>query len=146
VDIVPIARQAIEEIAGRAFGRKVKLSVAFPESAHAIADASALKRALTNVLNNALQYTQDGGAVRVQITSSDTDVLVRAQDNGFGFTATEAERAGTPFVRFNRPGGTSGTGLGLAIATSLARRMGGSLNVSGKIGEGAVAELKLRRA
>jgi two-component system cell cycle sensor histidine kinase PleC len=144
VDAVPVAQKAIEEIAGRAFARRVKLAVAFPESAYAVADAQALKRALTNVINNALQYTQDGGAVRVQIVSGDSDVHIRVQDNGFGFTPAEAGRAGMPFVRFNRPGTATGTGLGLAIASSLARRMGGSLNVSGKIGEGAVAEIKLR--
>jgi signal transduction histidine kinase len=146
VDTVPIARQAIEEIAGRAFGRKVKVAVAFPEDAYAVADAYALKRALTNLLNNALQYTQDSGAIRIQIVSSEAAIVIRIQDNGFGFTLTEAGRAGTPFTSFRRPGAVTGTGLGLAIATSLARRMGGSLNISGKIGEGAVAELRLRSA
>jgi signal transduction histidine kinase len=145
VDAVPVARQAIEEIAGRAFSRKVRLSIAFPETAFAIADAYALKRALANLLSNALQYTQDGGAIRVQITSSESDVSIRVQDNGFGFTAGEAAQAGMPFTHFKRPGATTGTGLGLAIVMSLARRMGGSLNISGKIGDGAVAELKLRR-
>ena len=145
VDAVSIAREAIKEIAGRAFARKVKLAVAFPEEAYAVADAYALKRALANLLNNALQYTQDSGAVRVQIVSSERAVVIRIQDNGFGFTLTEAGQAGTPFVSFRRPGAVTGTGLGLAIATSLARRMGASLNVSGKIGEGAIAELSLRR-
>ena len=145
VDAVSIAREAIKEIAGRAFARKVKVAVAFPEEAYAVADAYALKRALANLLNNALQYTQDSGAVRVQIVSSERAVVIRIQDNGFGFTLTEAGQAGTPFVSFRRPGAVTGTGLGLAIATSLARRMGASLNVSGKIGEGAIAELSLRR-
>ena len=102
--------------------------------------------ALTNLLNNALQYTQDSGAIRIQIVSSEAATVIRIQDNGFGFTLTEAGRAGTPFTSFRRPGAVTGTGLGLAIATSLARRMGGSLNISGKIGEGAVAELRLRSA
>ncbi|HEY1961572.1 MAG TPA: HAMP domain-containing sensor histidine kinase [Rhizomicrobium sp.] len=146
LDTVPIARQAAEEIAGRAFSRKIKLSIAFPESAFAVADGYALKRALTNLLSNALQFTQDEGAIRAQITCSDSDVLIRVQDNGFGFTAGEAAQAATPFTHFKRPGTSTGTGLGLAIVTSLARRMGGSLKVTGKIGEGAVAELKLRRA
>ena len=146
VDATAIARQAVEEVAGRAFSRRIRLAVAFPESARALADATALKRALNNVLANALQYTQDGGSIRVQIRTADADVSITVQDNGFGFTQAEAAQAGQPFTRFDRPGATTGTGLGLAIASSLVRRMGGALNVSGKQGEGAVAELKLRRA
>jgi signal transduction histidine kinase len=146
VDATAIARQAVEEIAGRAFSRRIRLAVAFPESARALADAAALKRALNNLLANALQYTQDGGSIRVQIRSADSDISIAVQDNGFGFTSAEAAQAGQPFARFDRPGVTTGTGLGIAIASSLVRRMGGALNVSGKQGEGAVAELKLRRA
>ncbi len=146
VDTAAIARQAIEEIAGRAFSRKIKLSVALSETARAMADPYALKRALSNLLANALQYTPEGGAIRVQLRVSDTAVAIAVQDNGFGFSPMEAAHAAKPFTRFDRPGASTGSGLGLAIASSLARRMGGSLNISGKSGEGAVAELKLRRA
>lgn len=145
LDITTVVRQAIEEIAGRAFSRRIRISVSLPEGANGIADAPALKRALNNLLANALQFTQDGGAVRVQLRTDSSAVIVGIQDNGFGFSKAEADRAGAPFLRFDRPGGATGTGLGLAIASSLIRRMGGTLNVSGKQGEGALAEIRLRR-
>ncbi len=145
LDAAAIARQAIEEAAGRAFSRKIRISVALPETCRAVADEYGLKRALNNLLTNALHYTGDSGLVRVQLRSDDYSVYITIQDNGFGFTSVEAERAGEPFLRFDRPGGLTGTGLGLAIASSLIRRMGGGLNISGKQGEGATAEIRLRR-
>ena len=145
VDAAAVARHAVEEATGKAFSRKVRISLTVPEAARAIADEYGLKRALNNLLANALQFTGDGGLVRVQIRSDEYSVYVNVQDNGFGFTTAEAERAGEPFLRFERPGGATGTGLGLAIASSLIRRMGGNLNLSGKQGEGATAEIRLRR-
>jgi signal transduction histidine kinase len=146
IDVTAVMRQAIEEIAGRAFSRKIRVSVSLPETARGVADAHALKRALNNLLANAVQFTQDGGAVRVQMRIDAAALSIGIQDNGFGFSTAEANRAGAPFLRFDRPGSVTGTGLGLAIAGSLIRRMGGSLNVTGKQGEGALAEIKLRSA
>ncbi len=146
LEVTAVVRQAIEEIAGRAFSRRIRISVSLPEGAMGLADMLALRRALNNLLANALQFTQDGGAVRVQMRADGEGIIVSIQDNGFGFTTQEVSRAGAPFLRFDRPGGTTGTGLGLAIASSLIRRMGGTLSISGKQGEGALAEIRLRRA
>jgi len=146
LDVTAIARQAIEEIAGRAFSRRIRISVALPEACIGFADALALKRALNNLLANAVQFTQDGGTVRVQMRADSQSVIIGIQDNGFGFSTAEANSAGAPFLRFNRCGAKTGTGLGLAIASSLIRRMGGTFNIAGKQGEGALAEIRLRRA
>ncbi len=146
IDSIEIARHAVEEIAGRAFSRRVRTSLIVPETAPVLADAQGLKRAVNNLLDNALQFTKDGGTVRLQIRAEENSVLIAIQDNGLGFSPEEAAHATEPFTRFDRPGHSTGTGLGLAVASSLVRRMGGSLRISGKKGEGAVAEIRLRRA
>jgi signal transduction histidine kinase len=146
INAATVARQSADEIAGRAFSREIRVSLSLPETAPAVADAAALKRALNNLLANALQYTRDGGLVRVTARNDEESLLIAVQDNGFGFSLAESARAGQPFARFDRPGIATGTGLGLAIASSLVRRMGGALKISGKPGEGATAEIRLRRA
>lgn len=146
VDIAVMVRQTSDEMSGLAFTHKIRIFVAAPETALAQADAIALKRALSNLVANALQYTRAGGQVSVRIRSEGNNVLLLVQDNGAGFTAVERARAGQPFVRFDRPGMRTGAGLGLAIAGSLVRRMGGTLTLSGKPGEGATAEIRLRGA
>ena len=146
VDVAALTRQAVNEISGQAFSRQIRFSLALPDQASAVADGAALKRALGNLLTNALQYTRNGGLVRIEIRMADKSLLMTLQDNGLGFSAAERAIAGQPFVSFRRPGMHTGTGLGLAIAGSLIRRMGGALNVSGKPGEGAKVEIRLRRA
>ena len=144
VDVAAVARQAIDELAGRAFSRRIKLRVALPQSAFATADAQGVKRVLTNLLCNALQFTPEHGAVRVQLLTGDDAIVIGIRDSGYGFAASEQARAGEAFTRFDRPGTTTGVGLGLAIAMILAKRMGGAVRLGG--GEGGFAELRLPRA
>ena len=146
VDAAAIAREAVGELAGRAFSRRIKLRVALPESALAMADALGVKRVLTNLLCNALQYTPENGAVRVQLRREENGIVIAIRDSGYGFSESERPRLGEAFARFERPGAETGVGLGLAIATVLARRMGGSVSLGGEEGEGGLAELRLRKA
>jgi len=145
IDIAAITREAIAEAAGRAYLRKIKLTVALPDSARVRADASAVKRILANLLTNALQYTPEHGAVRVQIRSDPDAVTIVLRDNGLGFSQREIERVGGSFARFDRPGATTGSGLGLTISMLLARRMHGSVQIASVQGEGTTAELRLPR-
>jgi len=146
VDAAAIARQAIGEFAGKAFSRRIRLTVALPERAMVAADALGLKRILTNLIVNALQFTPEGGAVRLQIHSEDETVVLSLRDSGYGFGAQEAAKAGLAFAIFKRPGAVTGSGLGLAIALALARRMGGTITLGSGQDEGAQAELRLPKA
>lgn len=146
VDVAEITRETVNELAGRAFSRRIKLRVALPQCALATADALGVKRVLTNLLSNALQYTPEQGSVRVQLRHEENTVVIGIRDSGFGFDAKERARAGQAFARFDRPGAVTGVGLGLAIATVLAKRMGGSVRLGGEEGEGGFAELRLPRA
>jgi signal transduction histidine kinase len=146
VDAAAIARQAIGEFAGKAFSRRIRLTVSLPERAMVSADALGLKRILANLIANAMQFTPEGGAVRLQIRSEDEAVVLSLRDSGYGFGAQEAARAGAAFATFKRPGAVTGSGLGLAIAMTLARRMGGTITLGSGHGEGALAELRLPKA
>ena len=118
----------------------------FVAPAIAMADPRALKRALGNLLDNALRYTPDGGNVRLEVRIAAEFAIVALRDDGLGFSAMEIARAGTPFTRFDRAGTVTGNGLGIAIASALVRRMGGRLRISGKPAEGAEIEIRLRRS
>jgi signal transduction histidine kinase len=146
IDIGAIADNCVAEMSGRAFSRRIALSAASITSARALADPGAVRRVLTNLLSNALLYTPEGGAVRVEVRDEEGAVVASVRDTGLGFTADEIARAGGAFVRFDRPGSVTGNGLGLAVAMALARRMGGAVRIAGTPGRGTVAELRLRKA
>lgn len=146
IDIAAVSRSVIADAAGRAFLRRIKLTVALPDSAVAMADTHAVKRILANLLTNALQYTQENGAVRVQLRSENETVVVSVRDNGLGFSPVELDKAGEAFQRFDRKGAITGSGLGLTLCSALAQRMHGSVFIRSRQGEGTIAELRLPRA
>jgi signal transduction histidine kinase len=147
VELADLARNCIADCQGRAFTRRISLSLAFGEPGKVRADRRALARILSNLLANALAYTAEGGIVRADVRFEDGAGVLTLTDSGAGFSAAERGRAGRPFTRFDRPGTITGAGLGLAIAMELARRMGGAMRLTGQDGpdQGATMELRLPR-
>ncbi|HVP83575.1 MAG TPA: HAMP domain-containing sensor histidine kinase [Rhizomicrobium sp.] len=145
VDVAALASACVEEMTGRAFSRRIELGVVTLSDTRAMADGSAVKRVLSNLLCNALNFTPDGGNVRVEIVENDRAVIARVRDTGRGFSEDEASRAGEAFATFERVGSVTGLGLGLAIATALAERMGGEMVLVRNQAMGTTAELRLRK-
>lgn len=92
------------------------------------ADRGALRLMLSNVLENALKYTPEGGEVTLRLFSDETSVVIEIIDNGSGIPASEYRRVFDAFYRI--PGSVGeGSGLGLAIAREAATRLGGTLSL-----------------
>jgi len=145
IELAEAVGASIEEHQGRAFSRRISLSLAFGEPGQVRADPRALRRILSNLLGNALAYTAEGGIVRADVRFEEGAGILTLSDSGTGFSPREAGRLGRPFERFDRAGTVTGAGLGLAIAMELARRMGGAMRLAGESGHGACMELRLPR-
>jgi len=109
----------------------------------AIADSNQIEQVLTNLIMNALNYTNRGGAVTIKAGEEslhDQDgVWVRVSDNGIGISATDLPHL---FDRFYRgeaalESGAPGTGLGLAICKEIIERHQGKIEVESNPGGGA---------
>ena len=144
VDLCAVALAAVEDHKGRAFSRRIGLEIGIAEPVTARADALAVKRVLSNLIDNALRTTAEGGTVLVDVRTEEGAALLVVRDSGGGFTPREQGTAGKPFQRFDRAGTVTGAGLGLAIAMELTRRMGGAVNLAGTA-KGAVMEVRLPR-
>lgn len=105
----------------------------------------ALKRCLTNLVDNAIKY---GSRARVSIADSAQRLAIRVQDDGPGMPEAELERVFEPFYRLeeSRNRETGGTGLGLSIARSIAESHGGSVALRNRPQGGLEASLTLPRA
>ena len=102
----------------------------------------ALRRALTNLIDNALRYAGEPVLVRTRRERGAT--LVEVLDRGPGVPASEAERLKQPFTRLDSSrGGVGGSGLGLAIVERVARAHGGRLDLLPRDGGGLLARLTL---
>ncbi|MFP1681908.1 ATP-binding protein [Alloalcanivorax sp. C16-1] len=102
----------------------------------------ALKRALTNLIDNALKYA---GAATVTLGRADGRILIRVCDRGPGLPEAQLEKVMEPFYRLegSRNRSTGGVGLGLATARAVLSEEGGSLTLSNRPGGGLCATLTL---
>jgi len=124
--------------------RRRGLEVAFRAGAgrHAVAP-TALRRAVTNLVNNALRH--GGTPIEVRAMREGDASVVEVLDRGPGIPASQVERLKQPFTRLNEArGAEGGAGLGLAIVDRIARAHHGSLDFRPREGGGLVARLVLR--
>ncbi|MDG4552234.1 MAG: ATP-binding protein [Candidatus Contendobacter sp.] len=104
----------------------------------------ALKRCLTNLVDNALNY---GQRAEIAVTDTPARLTLLVRDHGPGIPAAELERVFEPFYRLehSRSRDTGGTGLGLSIARNIARAHGGELKLRNHPQGGLEAVLELPR-
>ncbi len=105
---------------------------------------SALRRAIGNLIANAVQY---GGAARVALADTPGGPQIAVDDDGPGIPEGRMEDVFKPFVRLeeSRSRATGGAGLGLSIARSVALAHGGHLTLANRAGGGLRAEIQLPR-
>jgi signal transduction histidine kinase len=115
------------------------------------ADADKVRMILTNLVTNAIKFTDAGGTIALRADGRDVPGVVRVYvtDTGRGIPASDIERIFEPFVQVDRSAthaSQQGVGLGLAISRTLARAMGGDLEATSEAGKGSTFVLTLPRA
>jgi two-component system sensor histidine kinase CreC len=139
LDATPIAHEIVEIYRRRAADLGLEFHAVVSEVAIPVRIAEMqLKQLITNLLDNALQFTSAGGAVRFRAECNDAFVEFEVRDEGAGI---EPELLPKVFDRFfttaNPRTGNRGTGLGLAIAKSIATANGGRIYVASELGRGS---------
>jgi len=126
----------------QALGRPVTLAEV--RAAHYPGRLSVLKRALANLVDNAVKY---GHEANLSVVDTPTALCILIEDRGPGIADIDLERVVEPYVRLETsPNGTAGgIGLGLAIAHDAARLHGGDLNLENRTEGGLRARLVLPR-
>jgi heavy metal sensor kinase len=147
VDLEPLLLEVFDVGArlGQAAGVAVRIEAAAPATVRG--DAAALRRALGNLVENAVKYTPRGGKVELSLAVEDGAAVVTVADTGIGVEPADAERIFEPFVRLDaaRSRDTGGAGLGLAIARSVVVAHGGTLTVESRAGSGSRFTIRLPR-
>lgn len=108
-------------------------------------DRYQLRALFASIIENACQYTPDGGGVTVSASREDGDLVVEVRDSGVGFTGEDLDRAFERFYRGKaaRAMRPEGSGLGLSIARRIAELHNGSLELRSAGSNGAVVRVRL---
>jgi len=102
----------------------------------------AVRRAVTNLIDNALYYAD--GPIEIETRRDGSLALIEVMDRGPGVPPGELERLKRPFTRLDEArSGSGGAGLGLAIVDRIARAHGGRFDLAVREGGGLVARLGL---
>ncbi len=111
-----------------------------------LVDPHQIQRVLVNLIENALKYSPADEEIRIQVSATPSEAVVRVIDHGPGVPDEERERIFEPFQRGSRGANAPGAGLGLAIARGFAEANGGRLTVESRSGQGATFVLSLPAA
>jgi len=131
LDLAEFLSKYCSEIRPRVVGHGVELDVDL--ATHAVVDATedALRRVLTNLIDNALRYSAKGGRIRCHAADYGGWVSIRVEDEGQGIPKSELGRIFDRFYQIDKAGGGSpGTGLGLFIVSELVAQMNGSVRAA----------------
>ncbi len=103
------------------------------------ADPDRLEQILTELLDNALKFTSDGGRIRLSAWTEEDVVVTEVSDTGIGISAESLSSLFRPFVQADSSSTRAygGMGLGLAIVSTLVAQMGGSLSVQSALAQGS---------
>lgn len=149
----PVDPSALVESVARIFdglarqkGLALQLVIAPDARCHALLDPLRFKQVVSNLVSNAIKFTEDG-QVCIDLALDDksgTPVLeLQVRDTGIGIHEDDLQRLFNPFVQANphSEGARAGTGLGLAISQSLCEMMGGDLTIKSLPGVGTQVRL-----
>jgi PAS domain S-box-containing protein len=144
-DGIEIARSVVDA-AHHYIPPGIELTIKAPKKAPLVAaDPDKARQVLTNLVDNAVKYSPDGGKVSVEVTVAGSQLRYAVRDEGLGVPPAEHRRIFEKFYRLdpNLTRGVGGTGLGLYISRELLDRMGGRIWVesSGSGGSTFFAEL-----
>ena len=102
-------------------------------------DRARLKQVVVNLLDNAIKYTADGGAICLRVRQQDSHVLLEVADNGMGIAAESVPHVFDRFFRVDqaRTRDLGGAGLGLSIVKSICTAHGAEVQVESTPGKGS---------
>ncbi len=128
VELSSLIRNAYAECLTSAESQSQEFVLNIPdEPVHVQGDTTLLSQVVTNLLENALKYTQAGGYIEVRLKKTSDTVIFEVEDNGCGVPEKHQERIFQPFVRLKTNNEVAGTGLGLYLVKSIVLRHDGNV-------------------
>ena len=143
VDLAGVVAEAAVRVDG---SERHQLNLALGSGpAPVLGDRGQLLRVFSNIVDNALKYSPDGGEIGIRLRRAGRQVAVDISDQGLGIATSDMDRLFTRFGRIvtTATEGIGGTGLGLYLCRELIRRLGGDITATSVEGRGSTFTVRL---
>ncbi|MFZ0035015.1 MAG: HAMP domain-containing sensor histidine kinase, partial [Sedimentisphaerales bacterium] len=140
VDIIKIVKDAHELFQPVAEDKNITLELDVQNGVKTVlvaGDTTRLQRAIANLLDNAVKYTDSGGKVTVSVERTQTQVKISVSDTGLGIEEKDITRIFDRFYRADTSRSTAGNGLGLSLAHTIVQAHKGKIVVESTPGKGS---------
>lgn len=146
VQLRDLVEEVVAEIHALSDKKKIRLDIQIPSDFPSVwADRTGLSEVFTNLLNNSVKYTEEGGTISVSALEKDDFIEIDVADTGIGIASKDLCKIFNEFYR--SPNAKShkidGTGLGLAIVKEIVEAHNGSLSVHSELGKGCTITVLL---
>jgi len=137
-------RAAIEKIASynEAIAEERRLSIRCTGEGQVQADPILFGRAVSNLVDNSVRFTPDGGEIAISLQSLSDETIISVSDTGCGIPEEHLPRIFDRFYRVDPSRSSEGTGLGLALVKSIVDLHGGSVSVRSQTNRGTSVTLR----
>jgi len=144
VDLAELLRAVIDRFTPQAKSAEVDLKMEKLEIPQILGDNDRLAQVFNNLVENAIKFTSEGGAVKVDASASDKFIDVTVSDTGEGLSKEEADRIFERFYQADKSRRAGrGVGLGLPIARQIAQSHGGDITVESILAKGSRFKVRL---
>jgi heavy metal sensor kinase len=144
-DLAQLAASTADQMYLLAEDKHIGLTCAASQGAWVTGDRSRLRQVVVNLLDNAIKYTPEGGAVTVTVKALDSNAVLEVTDNGVGIPPEALPRIFDRFYRVDkaRSRELGGAGLGLSIVKSICAAHHGRVEASSAPGQGSRFRVEL---
>ncbi|MEW6211387.1 MAG: heavy metal sensor histidine kinase [Acidobacteriota bacterium] len=148
IDLAELAATTTEQMRLLAEDKRIALRCETDSRVEVEGDRARLKQVIVNLLDNAIKYTPEGGAIRVLVCSTDGRAVIEVEDNGAGIPADALAHVFERFYRVDkaRSRQMGGAGLGLSIVKSICAAHGGRVEAGSEEGRGSRFRVELPSA
>jgi len=145
LDLPPLVEEVVNELSVLAQDGGIHLQAECQPVFPLMGDASQIKQALINLLDNALRHTPSGGTITVRVDTHDTAIRLSVGDTGPGIDSQHLPHLFERFYRVDqaRDRQSGGTGLGLAIVKEIVEAHGGHIEAQSQVGKGTTMTITL---
>jgi signal transduction histidine kinase len=143
VDVKKLLSDACDLFQPVADEKNISLLTRLPDEMVIRSDKGRLQRMVTNLLENAIKYTDSGGKVTISAYKDKGRVHIVFADTGVGISEKDLPKIFERFYRCDNSRTQPGTGLGLCLVRAIAKALGGDIRVSSKLNEGSTFSVSL---